>query len=85
MVGIWLFGWLVFDSPAELLTTENCVSLNGVLVVKPFPIQIRLAIGCHVQQLERRSRPKVVATINKLVNSTVEPSFNGKLSLSKPL
>ena len=49
MVRIWSFRWLVFQTSWGVLAAENGVSLEGILVKKPFSIHVAIPIHRDIQ------------------------------------
>jgi len=75
VVGVGIFRRFVFASSRILLATKNLVALKSVLVIKPFPIYVALTLHSDVHELKRGSLPKIVARVNKFIDTAIEPTF----------
>lgn len=75
MINVGTLGRLVFQSTCSLLTAEDDVSLEGLLVEQIFAFNVHfeaLLLGEYVDKFEAGADPETVATIDELVDATIK-------------
>ena len=80
------FGRFILASTGvDVLAAEDGVGLEGLLPAQPVTVDVGVASGRDIEQLERGALPEIVATVHKLVDSPVKAAFFADLALAEPL
>ena len=82
MIEVRPFARLIFETTTWLLTLENSVALEGFLVEQVFSIDISLTFHGNVKHLKCGTLPEIIAGVDKLVDSAVEPTFLCELTIT---
>jgi hypothetical protein len=86
VIEVGSFAWLVPQSSLDILAAEDRIGLQSLLIEQKLaPIDISLTLESYVDKFKTSTLPEVVAGVNKLIDSPIEASFFGQLSVCKPL
>lgn len=89
MVDVWVLGGLVLEATVSLLAAQDYVGLESFLAEEVLAVFAghfeAVLLREYVDQLEARANPKAVATIDELVDSSIESAKFRELAIGKPL
>lgn len=89
VVDVWVLGGLVFEATVSLLAAKNYVALESFLAEEILTIFAghfeAILLREYIDQLEACANPEAVATVDELVDSSVESTKFWELAVGKPL
>ena len=85
VIEVGSFARLVPQPSLDILAAEDSIGLQSLLIEKELaPIDIPLTLESYVDKFKTSTLPEVVAGVNKLIDSPIEASFFGQLSVCQP-